>query len=565
VKIRFLLCLVLPLLISSLLPGCGPPAFAAEVTPAPASSPDPAQDEIEPMVTTLFGERVLLFMENPRLVVGESARFLAHFSVLATGEPIRSGRVVLKVGTTTLVVDAPKRDGLFIPEGSFTTTGSMRVTLSVESDQASETLDLGEFTVHATSADARRAAEAEAEDEPAGAVPFLMEQQWKVKTLLGQAAPRQLTKRLIVPADVVLAEGAAAVVSAPMSGRWMQPEADPFATTGTAVGRGQLLGYVEPPLTASDAAQLRALEHEWEMKSVEWDMMSLDVEKALADATVGLQFAESEHDRLAELLPSGLATQRQLAQSERDIALARGSLVAAVARKEALVDLLHQHANSHPEFPGGTLRFPVRAPIEGVIIRAERVLGESVEAGAPLMRIVDASDLWIEGRISEFDLVRVGEAPTALVSFPALPGHRLSVGGNSAAAGTAATIGRLLTIGPEIDTASRTAVIRFELPDAGRSVRPGMLADLEIAVASADADVAIPWQAVVMDQGAPTAYVMISGETFVRRDLELGLRDGGFVEVLSGIAAGEHVATRAAGTIRMAALSPASFGHGHEH
>jgi RND family efflux transporter MFP subunit len=530
-------------------------SLLSAAAPPPAAQPE--EDEIAPVVTTHFGERVLLFMENPRLVVGEPARFLAHFSVLATGEPVRSGRVVLSIGSTTLTVDAPKRDGLFIPEGSFPSAGGFPVTIALQSAQATETLELGAFTVYATSTEARAAAEAAAEDEPAGAVPYLMEQQWKVKTLLAEAAPRQLTRRLAVPAEVVLAEGAAAVVAAPMSGRLLPPGEEPLAPTGTTVRRGQLLGYVEPPLTASDAAQLRALEHEWEMKSVEWDMMSLDVQKALADATVRLQFAQSERERLEELLPNGLATQQQLAQAERDIALAQGNLDAALARQEALVELLHKHEGSHPEFPGGTLRFPIRAPIAGVVLRTERVLGESVEAGEPLMRIVDASQLWIEGRISEFDLGRLGSAPTAVASFPALPGERIEVGGEAG--------GRLLTVGPEIDPVTRTTLIRFELPDPAGRVRPGMLADLEIAVASADAAVAIPWEAVVMDQGTPTAYVMHGGETFVRRELELGLRDGDLVEVLTGVASGEHVATRGANTIRMAAMSPASFGHGHEH
>jgi len=62
-----------------------------------------------------------------------------------------------------------------------------------------------------------------------------------------------------------------------------------------------------------------------------------------------------------------------------------------------------------------------------------------------------------------------------------------------------------------------------------------------------------------------TAYVMLEGELFQRRELELGLRDGDRVEVLQGIAAGERVATRGAWVVKLAALSPASFGAGHAH
>jgi hypothetical protein len=68
-----------------------------------------------------------------------------------------------------------------------------------------------------------------------------------------------------------------------------------------------------------------------------------------------------------------------------------------------------------------------------------------------------------------------------------------------------------------------------------------------------------------MDQGQPTAWVMLTGEEFSKRVLRLGLRDAGRVEVFEGVAAGEHVATRGATDIRLASLSPASFGAGHAH
>ena len=77
--------------------------------------------------------------------------------------------------------------------------------------------------------------------------------------------------------------------------------------------------------------------------------------------------------------------------------------------------------------------------------------------------------------------------------------------------------------------------------------------------------VTIPAEAVVLDGGIPTAYVMLSGELFQRRELELGVRDGALVEVRAGLAPGERVVTRGAATIRMASLSPASFGAGHAH
>jgi cobalt-zinc-cadmium efflux system membrane fusion protein len=159
--------------------------------------------------------------------------------------------------------------------------------------------------------------------------------------------------------------------------------------------------------------------------------------------------------------------------------------------------------------------------------------------------------------LSEFDLPRLASAEGALATFPALPDTRIVV----APIGT----GELFQRSPEVDPVTRTLRLRAALPSPGDGMRPGMLAELQIAVASVDAAVVIPAEAVVLDQGLPTAYVMLSGETFQRRDLVLGLADGDLVEVRAGLRPGEHVATRGAATIRMASLSPSSFGDGHAH
>jgi len=548
-----------------------------------------ADAELEPLTITIFGERVLLFVEHPPLVRGVPARFLAHFSVLATGAPVRSGRLTLECGPTRLSVDAPKRDGLFTPEGAPTEAGRFAARIHLTSEQVEETLDLGEMLVYATLEEAQAAAHAAAHaaagaaaQEPAGAVPFLLEQQWKVGLLLSRAEARPLTRRLVVPAAVVLAEGAAASVSVPIAGRLLPPPGGALPRSGERVEAGQWLAVVEPPLSPADAAQLYALD-------LEWGLEALEIEQALSAALAQLAFAEQESARVAQLLPDGLATRQQADAARRDLALARVARDAALAGKEALERLSsrraqgggHVGAGSGPGDAGnagaaagdsaGLLRIPLRAPIAGEVVGSRRVQGEALAAGDEVLRIVDGAQLWIEGRVSEFDLQRLGARPSGVASFPALPGLRLEVGALAGGSG--------LHFAPELDEVSRTLLVRGALPahaaqpaadtpagsDALAQLRPGLLADLELALETVAAEVVIPHTAVVLDQGAPTAYVMLEGELFQRRDLTLGLRDGGFVEVLAGVQAGERVATRGADTIRLAALSPASFGAGHQH
>jgi len=522
-------------------PGCSQPAV-------PGAAAEPA--ELDPKTATVFGERALLFMEYPPLVAGESARFLAHLSVLADGEPVRSGRVRLEVGSFSLAVEAPARDGLFVPEGAFASPGTFPARLVIESPQVTETLALGDVVVHSGEADARTASEADSGDEPPGAVPFLMEQQWKVSLLLAEAVPRRLARRLSVPAQAAFAEGASAVVSAPVAGRLVVQEGGAWPRTGDRVDAGRMLALVEPTLSAADLSQLRVAE--WD-----FDRQALGIEQELAAAGPPLTFAEAAQARVAKLRVSGLSTQQQLDEAEMELELARSRMTAARAAKDALDRLRQKHADTRGGPSSLTLRVPVFSPIRGVVAESGHAVGESVEAADVLFRIVDESRLWIVGSLSEFDLAGIGASPQATVRFAALPDVQVTLGDRDG--------GRLLHIAPAVDAVSRTVAIRFELPNPDGTIRAGMLADLELAVGEVDAAVTIPLDAVVMHQGRPVAYVMLEGELFQQRELELGVRDGQVVEVRAGIQPGERVATRGSATIRLVSLSPASFGAGHAH
>jgi multidrug efflux pump subunit AcrA (membrane-fusion protein) len=59
--------------------------------------------------------------------------------------------------------------------------------------------------------------------------------------------------------------------------------------------------------------------------------------------------------------------------------------------------------------------------------------------------------------------------------------------------------------------------------------------------------------------------VQLGGETFEKRDLTLGIRDGDWVQVLSGVKEGERVVTKGAYAVKLASMSSAIPAHGHAH
>jgi RND family efflux transporter MFP subunit len=322
-----------------------------------------------------------------------------------------------------------------------------------------------------------------------------------------------------------------------------------FPKTGDRVEAGQTLAQVEPALGAPELAQLHALD-------LEFDLTSLEVLRASAEADARLRFAERERERIGKLRAEGLSTQQQLEQAEQSLALARTELEAAGRMKQSLERLLERRAANAPNTPSAPLRFPITAPIAGTIVEVRAVPGGSIAGGTTVFRILDSSRIWVEGRMSEFDVGTIRGPARAVAEFPALPGRRFELKGPG---------GGQAYFGPEVDPSTQTLLVRYEIENADGALRPGMLAELHVATAEHAAAVAVPAEAVLVDQGIPTAYVMLEGELFQKRELELGVKDGPWVEVLRGIEAGERVATRGAYVVKLAALSPASFGHGHAH
>lgn len=537
-----------------------------------------AEDEgPEPVAVTVFTDKVELFMEYPRLVPGLEARFLAHVTVLETGEPVRSGQLRLELSEgagAPRVLEAPKpaRDGLFIPVGAFDNPGRYEARIVVTSDQVEETIPLQPVVVHADLASAYAAAEADAGGEPKDVVPFLLEQQWKIALLMEQAERRSLTQRLQVPGEIEAPQGSMAVVSAPLAGRLLPPDSGTLPRIGDRVEKGQVLAFLEPPLTTSDTAQLAANEAshdalEMELLVREFDVQAkaLEIEQALQQSEARLEFARQALARIEGLRTKDLGTVAELEAARRDVVIAeregegaQALKVSFAQAKERLDALRARSAAARVENrPGARMRYPLVAPIDGEIVKADHVEGEHIESQGAVYRVLDLSRVWIATHVSEFDLAGIGAAPGALVKFTAFPDRTFDVLG--------AMDGSVVNVGRVVDPETRTVALRYEAANPDSLLRAGMFADVFLETARAVEAVAVPEEAIVMDNGRPVAFVLLHGEAFQKRALELGIQDGRFVEVRSGVEEGDRVVTKGAYLVKLTAASPASFGEGHAH
>jgi Cu(I)/Ag(I) efflux system membrane fusion protein len=124
---------------------------------------------------------------------------------------------------------------------------------------------------------------------------------------------------------------------------------------------------------------------------------------------------------------------------------------------------------------------------------------------------------------------------------------------------------RLISVGRVVDTASRTFPVIYEIDNRDRQVAVNQAVSVRLLTETADVAPVVAESAVIDDAGRPVIFIQAAGETFLRRPVKLGIREGGFVQVLEGAWPGERVVTRGAHLIRLSAMSSQVPAHGHVH
>jgi cobalt-zinc-cadmium efflux system membrane fusion protein len=180
-------------------------------------------------------------------------------------------------------------------------------------------------------------------------------------------------------------------------------------------------------------------------------------------------------------------------------------------------------------FPAGMLtRYDVRSAIAGEVIEKHLTLGESVQADTPIYVVADLSTVWVDIAVyaTDIGLVRIGQPATV----------------RSAAAGLEATA-IVSYVGPLVGTETRSARARVVLPNPEGKWRPGLFVTVSLVEAEVPVPVAVPADAIQTIRDWSAVFVRY-GDEFEVRPVEVGRRDGGWVEILKGLAPGERYASR---------------------
>ncbi|MBS0268304.1 MAG: efflux RND transporter periplasmic adaptor subunit [Proteobacteria bacterium] len=260
----------------------------------------------------------------------------------------------------------------------------------------------------------------------------------------------------------------------------------------------------------------------------------LQAESNLISAAGVLDLTNRNLARLKELFKSHAIAQRDLEQATSDQQAAEGVLragrdtVRLFGKSEADIDRIISQRAADPILV-------VPSPIDGQITSRNAAPGLFVQPGgvpAPYS-VANIDTMWMLANVSEADspAFHVGQAVT--VTITAFPNRTFE--------------GKITAIAPVVDPNTRRVLVRSEISNPTHELLSGMFANFNIQIGDPIHSLAAPLGGVVREgDGTTSVWVTSDRRRFTKRTVEVGLEHKGYWQILSGVEAGELIATEGA-------------------
>jgi len=259
--------------------------------------------------------------------------------------------------------------------------------------------------------------------------------------------------------------------------------------------------------------------------------------EAEKQARATLILAQTKFEHAQELFRGGHIGQSQLDDARLSVEIAQSvlnsALMTAQSRRAAGSDYKLAHASVEEAKARLKLveaqlsNWVLLSPVAGTVITRLTEVGASAQPGKPLLVLVQQGALRAVADVDEKNLRYLKQGLSAWISADAFSTERIPA--------------KLDFIAPTVDAARGTVQIKLAIPNAPPYLRPDMTMALEIVVGNANQVLSLP-NGAVHDMNSAKPWVMVASNGVAeRRDVTLGLKGEGAVEVTSGLSAGEVV------------------------
>jgi membrane fusion protein, copper/silver efflux system len=226
-----------------------------------------------------------------------------------------------------------------------------------------------------------------------------------------------------------------------------------------------------------------------------------------------------------------LRAKRDLSKSPfPEVAGSGDSLAESAKRRLKLWDINDDQIKALEESGQAKKTLTLYSPFSGFVLEKAAYKGMNVMSGVALFKLADLSVVWLYADIYEYELpfIRLGQQASVQLSY--VPGEIFT--------------GKAIYIYPSLNPETRTAKVRFELPNPHGKLKPEMYANVEIKVYLGQ-KLTVP-EGAIIDTGLRQLAIIDKGNGYFEpREVKVGSKVDNYYEVIKGLKAGERVVTSA--------------------
>ena len=213
-----------------------------------------------------------------------------------------------------------------------------------------------------------------------------------------------------------------------------------------------------------------------------------------------------------------------------EVAGSGGSLAESAKRRLKLWDISDDQIKELEESGQVKKTLTLHSPFSGFVLEKAAYKGMNVMPGVALFKLADLSVVWLYADIYEYELpfIRLGQQASIQLSY--IPGETFT--------------GKAIYIYPSLNPETRTAKVRFEIPNSHERLKPEMYANVEIKVHLGQ-KLVVP-EGAIIDTGLRQLAIVDKGSGYFEpREVKVGAKVDNYYEVIKGLKAGERVVTSA--------------------
>ena len=300
---------------------------------------------------------------------------------------------------------------------------------------------------------------------------------------------------------------------------------------GTAVGEGAVLVRVSPAEADAQAkeAEANAAQIEARLGMAEGRSFDVNAVPEVQTAKASYDLATNEFTRIKSLLDQRVVSQSEFEQRRTQMEATRQQFEAArngaAQQYQALMGARARVALAHKSVSDTT----VRAPFAGLVAERLVSVGDYVTKGMKVAIVVKVTPLRVQLTVPEQFVSAVKAGAPVTFQVDAFPGREFT--------------GTVRYVSPTLEANKRALTVEAVVPNQSGDLKPGLFATARIEQPERTPAVMVPTSAVQTTAGTSRVYVVSNG-TVEERIVTIGQQADAFIEIATGLKAGEQVATK---------------------